>query len=334
MKPPGRVLVVGAGVAGFTVADELRHAGFEGSITLVGAETHLPYDRPPLSKQVLLGTWSHERAALTTAQSPDGARPGPPARRDRAHPRHPAPDGHPRGRHRARRRRDRRRHRQPCRRAVLDHPRTPASSRCAPSATRSTSGPLLRTSHRLAVVGTGFLGLEVAAAARSLGVADVVVSGPLEPMVAAVGETVSARIREPARGARRRLDVGRPGRGGGGGRDRRDGPVRRPVRAGRRRGGGTGRPPQRRLARRQRADHRPGRRRGRPGPRRRRASTRSARSARGRIGRVGAAGWTIARRRVSRPGPSPPTSSAMRIPWRWCPTGGPTSTTSGSRRTA
>ena len=44
-------------------------------------------------------------------------------------------------------------------------------------------GTLLRTSHRLAVVGTGFLGLEVAAAARSLGVADVVVSGPLEPMV-------------------------------------------------------------------------------------------------------------------------------------------------------
>ncbi len=56
-------------------------------------------------------------------------------------------------------------------------------------------GPLLRRSRRLAVVGTGFLGLEVAAVARSIGVDEVLVTGPLEPMVTAVGETVSARLR-------------------------------------------------------------------------------------------------------------------------------------------
>ena len=194
MRPPGRVVVVGAGVAGFTVVDELRHAGFEGAITLVGAETHLPYDRPPLSKQVLLGTWSHERAALTTAQQLDeldlDLRLGVAARTlDIPHRTVTLEDG-----------------------TELtgdeivvatgSHAVVPSWTTLGPRvvALRTLGdaqhlGTLLRTSHRLAVVGTGFLGLEVAAAARSLGVAEVMVSGPLEPMVTAVGETVSARLR-------------------------------------------------------------------------------------------------------------------------------------------
>ena len=48
-----RVVVVGASVAGLSAADALREAGFEGSIEIVGAESHPPYDRPPLSKQAL-----------------------------------------------------------------------------------------------------------------------------------------------------------------------------------------------------------------------------------------------------------------------------------------
>ena len=47
------VLIVGASVAGVSAADALREAGFDGSIALVGAEPHTPYDRPPLSKQAL-----------------------------------------------------------------------------------------------------------------------------------------------------------------------------------------------------------------------------------------------------------------------------------------
>ncbi|KGN40582.1 NAD(P)/FAD-dependent oxidoreductase [Knoellia aerolata] len=50
-----RVVVVGAGLAGANVVEELRERGHEGEIVLIGAEPHLPYERPPLSKDVLLG---------------------------------------------------------------------------------------------------------------------------------------------------------------------------------------------------------------------------------------------------------------------------------------
>ncbi|WP_063885083.1 NAD(P)/FAD-dependent oxidoreductase [Streptomyces sp. NRRL F-7442] len=51
-----RVVVVGAGMAGVQTAVALREQGFTGPVTLIGAEPHQPYDRPPLSKAVLLGT--------------------------------------------------------------------------------------------------------------------------------------------------------------------------------------------------------------------------------------------------------------------------------------
>ncbi|MCX4232999.1 NAD(P)/FAD-dependent oxidoreductase [Streptomyces ortus] len=50
-----RVVIVGAGMAGVQTAVALREQGFPGSVTLIGAEPHQPYDRPPLSKAVLLG---------------------------------------------------------------------------------------------------------------------------------------------------------------------------------------------------------------------------------------------------------------------------------------
>ncbi|MDX3450381.1 FAD-dependent oxidoreductase [Streptomyces sp. ME02-8801-2C] len=50
-----RVVVVGAGMAGVQTAVALREQGFTGTVTLLGAEPHQPYDRPPLSKAVLLG---------------------------------------------------------------------------------------------------------------------------------------------------------------------------------------------------------------------------------------------------------------------------------------
>ncbi|MFF5306625.1 NAD(P)/FAD-dependent oxidoreductase [Streptomyces sp. NPDC013161] len=58
------VVIVGASAAGLTVAEGLRRRDFTGSITLVDAENELPYDRPPLSKQVLDGSWPPERARL------------------------------------------------------------------------------------------------------------------------------------------------------------------------------------------------------------------------------------------------------------------------------
>ncbi|MFF6950488.1 NAD(P)/FAD-dependent oxidoreductase [Streptomyces iakyrus] len=52
---PRRVVVAGAGMAGVQTAVALRERGFTGDVILLGAEPHQPYDRPPLSKAVLLG---------------------------------------------------------------------------------------------------------------------------------------------------------------------------------------------------------------------------------------------------------------------------------------
>ena len=60
----GSVVVAGASLAGLRAAQALREGGFGGSLVMVGDEVHYPYDRPPLSKQVLAGTWPPERAVL------------------------------------------------------------------------------------------------------------------------------------------------------------------------------------------------------------------------------------------------------------------------------
>lgn len=49
------VVIVGASVAGIRTAQALRMQGFDGALTIIGAEIHLPYDKPPLSKEVLNG---------------------------------------------------------------------------------------------------------------------------------------------------------------------------------------------------------------------------------------------------------------------------------------
>lgn len=50
---PGPIVIVGASLAGLRTAEALRTKGYEGAITVIGAEAHLPYDRPPLSKRFL-----------------------------------------------------------------------------------------------------------------------------------------------------------------------------------------------------------------------------------------------------------------------------------------
>ncbi|MFC3996012.1 NAD(P)/FAD-dependent oxidoreductase [Nocardiopsis sediminis] len=71
MTVPSSVLVVGASAAGLSTAEALRRKGYEGALTLLGAEPHPPYDRPPLSKQVLSGTWDPERARLRPQETLD-----------------------------------------------------------------------------------------------------------------------------------------------------------------------------------------------------------------------------------------------------------------------
>lgn len=64
-----RVVVVGASLAGLRACESLRSNGFEGTITLIGAEDHLPYDRPPLSKKILTGDWQPEQIVLRKPES-------------------------------------------------------------------------------------------------------------------------------------------------------------------------------------------------------------------------------------------------------------------------
>lgn len=66
MTDPHRVVVVGASLAGLATARALRAAGFDGDVTMVGDESHRPYDRPPLSKGFLAGTVSVDDLSLET----------------------------------------------------------------------------------------------------------------------------------------------------------------------------------------------------------------------------------------------------------------------------
>ena len=59
-----RIVVVGASLAGLWACESLRNNGYTGTITLVGAETHQPYDRPPLSKSLLKGEMEPDRILL------------------------------------------------------------------------------------------------------------------------------------------------------------------------------------------------------------------------------------------------------------------------------
>jgi len=68
-----RIVVVGGSLAGLRAVETLRRDGYEGSLVVVGDEPHRPYDRPPLSKQVLAGTWGAEQTALPGSEDDHGA---------------------------------------------------------------------------------------------------------------------------------------------------------------------------------------------------------------------------------------------------------------------
>ncbi|MEU5805945.1 FAD-dependent oxidoreductase [Streptomyces sp. NPDC047718] len=71
LRNSGRIVVVGASLAGLRAAETLREKGFKGTLTMVGDEPYEPYDRPPLSKQVLLGKSTAERTALPRRRAID-----------------------------------------------------------------------------------------------------------------------------------------------------------------------------------------------------------------------------------------------------------------------
>ncbi len=190
------VVVVGASVSGLKACEGLRHEGFDGAITLVGAESHLPYDRPPLSKQFLAGSFGEDRLALTS-ETKLAALDLELVLGERA-----------------------RRLDQGTRSVVLESGRelrfdglvvatgaTPRTLRGTPDLngvlTLRSLGDAVRLrallvapGTRLAVVGGGFLGMEVAATARGLGAAVSVVEPLATPLGRVVGPLVGQAIAE------------------------------------------------------------------------------------------------------------------------------------------
>lgn len=67
----GRIVIVGASLAGLAAAATLRREGFTGSLTMIGEEPYQPYDRPPLSKQVLEGWITPEHTRLPCSDEVD-----------------------------------------------------------------------------------------------------------------------------------------------------------------------------------------------------------------------------------------------------------------------
>ncbi|MFJ4714518.1 NAD(P)/FAD-dependent oxidoreductase [Streptomyces sp. NPDC088785] len=200
---PGRVVVVGASAAGLSAAETLRREGFTGPLTLVGREPHPPYDRPPLSKQVLSGAWTAERTALRPRDALDALdldlRLGTTASALSVSRRTVT---------------------------VADGTEIPfdglivatgVGARRLPlpsaSALATTGVHTLRTlddavalrerlgaGRRLVVVGAGFLGTEVASSARALGAAVTLVEPAPVPLARAVGHQVGAYVADLHRG--------------------------------------------------------------------------------------------------------------------------------------
>ncbi|WP_279198342.1 FAD-dependent oxidoreductase [Kitasatospora aureofaciens] len=188
------VAVVGAGAAGLHAAEALRRAGYDGRLTLIGAEDEPPYDRPPLSKHLLDGQWQPDRLAL---RSPDALaelrldlRLGVPAERlDRQARTVHLADGH----------------RVRCQAVVLAtgvRPRRlPGAEAPLPGAhvLRTLADALalreeLRPGTRLLVAGGGLLGAEAAATAVGLGAEVVWLVSAAAPLAAVLGAETAALL--------------------------------------------------------------------------------------------------------------------------------------------
>lgn len=65
------VAIVGASLSGLQAAQTLRRSDEQLEITMIGAEAHYPYDRPPLSKHYLAGEWNEDKLRLRAAVDPD-----------------------------------------------------------------------------------------------------------------------------------------------------------------------------------------------------------------------------------------------------------------------
>ncbi len=177
--------MVGASAAGLAAVETLRREGFEGTVTLVGDEPHAPYDRPPLSKQILDARWEPDRLPLRSTAQLEGLdvrlRLGAEATGLDLDARAvELADG-----------------------GCVAFDGLVVATGVRPRRLPGTGGHVLRTlddalalrsrlapGRRLVVVGAGFLGAEVAAAARGLGCEVTLLEPAPVPLSHAVGEDV------------------------------------------------------------------------------------------------------------------------------------------------
>lgn len=192
MTSQRRFVIVGGGLAAAKLAEALRDNDFDGTVTVLSAEEHLPYERPPLSKEHLLGKKSLDEFTVDPAQwyrdHHIDLRLGTTVTAiDRTAKTVTLPDG-----------------------STLDYdklalatgstPRKPPLTGIdAPNvytlrtiADSDTLIELFNQSDSLAIVGAGWIGLEVAAAARGAGLAVTIVESAEQPLLGALGPEMGA----------------------------------------------------------------------------------------------------------------------------------------------
>ncbi len=182
-----RFMIVGAGLAGAKTAEALRGNGFDGPITLIGEEVHLPYERPALSKDYLMGKADQDSMLVHGqswyAQHHIDLRLGQPATAiDRAARQVRLADG-----------------------SVLPYRKLLLATGSSPRRLAGADGvhylraigdadrlkAILATRSRLAVIGGGWIGLEVAAAARQAGLPVTVLETLPLPLLRVLGPEIA-----------------------------------------------------------------------------------------------------------------------------------------------
>ena len=195
---PNRIAVVGASLAGLRAAETLSQRAPDVEVIVIGAESHRPYDRPPLSKKLLAGEWEPDRILLRPTDSFDEldvewrfgvaaarlelAASGTGGRLDLSDGSSLEADG-----------------------IIIA---TGASPRRLPGQSKFGHVHVLRTlddamairavvgrgGQRVVVIGAGFIGLEVASIARQLDNHVTVVEGAAAPLIRGLGEEMGAAI--------------------------------------------------------------------------------------------------------------------------------------------
>ncbi len=186
------MVIIGAGECGTRAALALREAGYDGSVTLLGAEPHVPYERPPLSKGAILDP-------APTARAIGGA--------DRL-----APAGIDFRPGRTARRIDRTAKRVDCDDHAVPYDRLLVATGARPRPLPGADGPRIATlrtlddaariradlgpGRQLVVIGGGFIGLELAASARRLGAGVVVLEAQPRLLARAVPAAIAAVLHD------------------------------------------------------------------------------------------------------------------------------------------